>query len=127
MSAGLLEPAVRLVALVIPLSVTVCKPESSLIVTFAGPFNVGTGLPAVTVKRKLRTALALPSLRVIVIVELPAAIGVTCRVRASPLPPKVTFAFGTTVVLDELPERPRLLGTESISLTNNGSARVEPR
>ena len=72
---------------------------------------VGVSLTDVTVNTKV--SLAVPpfaSVRVTVIVVVPdwLAAGVTVTVRLAPLPPKVMFAFGTSVVLDEVPDRVKL-------------------
>ena len=70
------------------------------------------GVLAFTVKTKFVEALSVPSLTVIVMVEVPfwPGAGVRTTVRLEPFPPNVIFAFGTNVVFDELPESVNPLG-----------------
>src|SRR6266540_1546343 len=65
----------------------------------------GGSFTAFTVNRKLSLALNCPSLTVTVIVALPfwLSAGFTVTVRFAPEPPKLMFALGTSVGLDELP------------------------
>ena len=52
--------------------------------------------------------------------------GVTVTVRAAPLPPKVMFVFGTSVVSDELPDTVKLPTGVSVSPIVNDRAVVDP-
>ena len=52
------------------------------------------------------------------------AAGVTVTVRAVPEPPNAIPELGTSVVSEELPDKPRLLAGVSASLMVNGSALV---
>ena len=78
---------------------------------------VGAVFP--TVSRKVSLRVLEPSLTVTVIVDVPdwPAAGVSVRVRDAPLPPKVIFAFGTSVGLDEEPDSVRLAAGVSRSPT----------
>src|SRR3954466_9736890 len=80
-----------------------------------------------TVSRKLLLAVApLPSVTVIVIVELPLcpAAGVMVTVRLAPLPPKTILLVGARVGLDDCAERRRLATGVSASPIVNGIAGV---
>src|SRR6187551_3846029 len=73
---------------------------------------------ALTVNTKFVEAVRLPSLTVIVMVEVPLwpAAGVMTRLRlASVPPPKVMLAFGTNVTFDEVPETVNPVGCVSAS------------
>ena len=87
---------------------------------------VGRSLTAVTVSRKLDVAVAVPSLTVRVMVDVPFwfAAGVTVTVRVAPLPLKTRLALGTNVVFDELPVTVRLATAVSASPTVKASAPV---
>jgi len=76
---------------------------------------------AFTVKTKFVEALRVPSLTVIVMVEvpLPVGAGVMTTFRSAPVPPKMTLAFGTRVVFDEVPASVKLPGGVSASPTVN--------
>src|SRR5262249_40952541 len=67
-----------------------------------------------------------PSFTYNVTVALPYALaaGLAVTVREEPEPPKVTFAFGIRLVLDEYAETDRELADVSRSPTVNGSAAV---
>src|SRR2546422_8494106 len=123
-SAGLLEMAIRLSVWLslaapelIPFKGTVCSPASSLMMRLLIGFSVGRSFTGSTVKTKDVLALLIPSLIVTVMVALPFSLvaGVSCRLRASPLPLKTMFAVGTSTGLDELAESTRLAGALSIS------------
>src|SRR6476469_9331740 len=79
-----------------------------------------------TVNTNVSEALDVPSLTVTVIVALPVwpAAGVTVTVRFEPLPPNTMFAFGTRVVLEELPVTVRFVACVSGSPMVNGIAGV---
>ena len=66
---------------------------------------VGGSLTAVTVTTNVSVAVAVPSLTVSVMVVVPdwLAAGVTVTVRFAPVPPMTMLAFGTRVVLDDVP------------------------
>src|SRR5436190_2131314 len=72
---------------------------------------------ALTVSVKVVLVEAVPSLTATVIVAVPAcpAAGVTVTVRFAAVPPKVMFAFGTRVVLLDVPLRVRLEAAVSAS------------
>ena len=67
---------------------------------------------AFTVRTKFVDVLRVPSLTVIVMVEVPLApgAGVRTTVRLDPFPPKEIFASGTSAVFDEVPESVNPLG-----------------
>ncbi len=76
------------------------------------------GVLGFTVNTKLVEAVSVPSLTVTVMVEVPLrpGAGVRTTFRLEPLPPpKVIFAFGTSVVFDEVPESVNPLGGVSAS------------
>ena len=75
--------------------------------------------PESTVRVKLLLALNAPSLtvKVMAVVPLCPATGVTVTVRLLALPPKTIFPLGTKVVFDELPLNPRLPAAVSGSPT----------
>ena len=79
-----------------------------------GPIAVMVGgvLAAFTVNTKLVEAVSVPSLTVIVMVEVPLspATGVMTTLRSAPLPPKMILASGTNVAFDEVAERVNPLG-----------------
>src|ERR1051325_230158 len=68
------------------------------------------GAGGCTVKVKTDVVAFVPSLTLRVICAVPDwfAAGVTFTVRLAPLPPKIIFAFGTSVVAEELPETVKL-------------------
>src|SRR6186713_1340578 len=73
---------------------------------------------ALTVNTKFVEAVRLPSLTVIVMVEVPLwpAAGVMTTLRLAPVPPpKVMLAFGTNVTFDEVPETVNPVGCVSAS------------
>src|SRR6187431_3140651 len=79
---------------------------------------VGGVLAALTVNTKFVEAVRLPSLTVIVMVEVPLwpAAGVMTTLRLAPVPPpKVMLAFGTNVAFDEVPETVNPVGCVSAS------------
>src|SRR6188508_3301116 len=79
---------------------------------------VGGVLAALTVRTKLVEAVSVPSLTVIVMVEVPLwpAAGVMTTLRLAPVPPpKVMLAFGTNVAFDEVPETVNPVGCVSAS------------
>ena len=67
---------------------------------------VGALFTELTVTSKVVVTGVVPSLTVILIVEVPfwLAAGVTVTVRLAPLPPNTMFALGISVVRLELPE-----------------------
>ena len=80
---------------------------SSLVLLFVISDIVGKSLTEFTVSWNVsRLESVSPSVTVIVIVAEPNwfAAGVTVTVRSAPTPPKVIFAFGTSVRLDDEPE-----------------------
>src|SRR5882757_2078768 len=81
---------------------------------------------ACTVKVKVVLVVFTPSLTEIVICALPVwlAAGVIFTVRLAPLPPNTMFAFGTSAVLREVPERVRLAAAVSASPMVNAIAAV---
>ena len=87
---------------------------------------VGGPTDALTVSTKLVLVVNVPSVTLVVIVEVPVCpvAGVTVTVRLAPLPPITTFAVGTSVVLEELPLTARIVGDNSASPTVNASALV---
>ena len=72
---------------------------------------------AFTVNTKLVEASRLPSLTVMVMVEVPLwpDAGVMTTSRLPPLPPKAILAFGTRVVFEEVAERVKLPGCVNAS------------
>jgi hypothetical protein len=99
---------------------------SSVVPCAAIAVIVGASLTAVTVSRNVVGVVVVPSPTVTVIVDEPAwfAAGVTVTVRLAPLPPNTTFAFGTTVVSDEVADTVRLAAAVSTSPTVTASAPV---
>jgi hypothetical protein len=84
------------------------------------------GAAACTVTLKLRLAVSVPSLTVMVICAVPdcPAAGVTVTVRFAPLPPSTIFAVGTSVVEEEDLVSVRLPAAVSASPIVNGIAAV---
>ena len=80
---------------------------------------VGASFTAFIVNLNVSVSVFAPSLTVTVIVADPLwfAAGVTVTVRFAPLPPNTMFAFGTRVVLLEVPVRVRLSTGVSTSPT----------
>ena len=80
-----------------------------------------------TVTVKLVFAVSVPSFTVRVMLAEPAwfAAGVTVTVRLAPLPPKTTFAFGTSVGFDEVAESVRLATEVCASETVIGKAALD--
>ena len=78
---------------------------------------VGGVFAALTVNTKLVEAVSVPSLTVIVMVEvpLPPAAGVMTALRPAPLPPKTMLATGTRVASDEVADRVNAFGDVSAS------------
>ena len=74
-----------------------------------------------TVNTKLLEAVRVPSLTMIVIVDVPLwpVAGVMTAVRPAPLPPKTILATGTSVASDEVAERVNAAGEVSASPTVN--------
>src|SRR5438045_6357482 len=109
-SPGLLELAVRISVWAslaapepIPVRATVWRVASSLMIRLPIALSVGGSFTGLTVKRKLRIAVSVPSLTVTVIVALPTSLvaGVSWRFRASPLPLNTILALGTRTWLEE--------------------------
>src|SRR5688572_25987120 len=75
------------------------------------------GALALTVKTKLVAVVRSPWLTVTVIVVVPLSpgAGVRTTLRSAPLPVKVMFASGTSVVFEEVPEMVKLPGRVSAS------------
>jgi hypothetical protein len=87
---------------------------------------VGASFTASTVRVKLVEVSSVPSLTVMVIMEVPVTpgAGVTVTVRLAPLPPKLMLATGTKVVLLEPALTVRLPGAVSASPTVKAIAGV---
>jgi hypothetical protein len=87
---------------------------------------VGPSLTALTVNTKVSLVVLTPSSTVTVIVAVPFwfAAGVTVTVRFAPDPPNTIFAFGTNVVLLELPLTVKDAAAVSVSPTVNEMALV---
>src|SRR4051812_39282459 len=86
---------------VVPVSVMLCAPASSLMVRFGIGLRVGGSLTGLTVRRKLWLAGApFPSVTVKVMVVAPNWLvpGVIMAVRLAPLPPRIIFWLGTRLV-----------------------------
>src|SRR5213595_3213972 len=123
--AELLEVAVIVIVcglslagpMLIPPRATFVVPESSKIVMLVNAFKVGGSFTGRTLRRKELVADTVPSLTVMVIVELPKApgTGVEVTVRLAPLPPKTTLAFGSKFVSEEPAESVRRSGGVSRS------------
>ena len=94
---------------------------SRLVVSASIAVMVGASFTALTVSVKVRLAEAMPSLTVTVRSAVPfwLAAGVTVSVRLPPDPPKVTFASGTSVGLEEPAVSSRLPAEVSASATVN--------
>ena len=75
------------------------------------------GAFALTVKTKLMAVVRSPSLTVIVIVVVPLSpgAGVRTTLRSAPLPVKLMFASGTSVIFEEVPDIVKLPGSVSAS------------
>ncbi len=97
-----MSPIVKVIAEVGVLSFVDCGPIAVIV----------GGVLALTVKTKFVEAVSVPSLTVIVIVEVPfeLAVGVRTTVRLDPFPPKEIFAFGISAVFEEVPESVNPLG-----------------
>ena len=80
---------------------------------------VGGVLAAFTVNTKLVEAVSVPSLTVMVMVELPLRpdAGVMTALRAAPLPPKTILAIGTSIAFDEVADSVNVPGEVSPSPT----------
>src|SRR5688572_9938446 len=87
---------------------------------------VGEAFTALTVKTKLVDVLSVPSLTVIVMVEVPfcSVTGVMITLRSVPDPPKLIFATGTNVVFDEAADTVKDPGGVSASPLVNAIAEV---
>jgi len=104
-----------------------CNATSSSTVLLPIEARIGASFTDVTVSTNVSTAEPpSPSVTVTVIVAVPnwLAAGVTVTVRSAPLPPNTMLAFGTNVVLDELPVRTKSATGVSASPTVNDSAAV---
>ena len=80
---------------------------------------VGESLTGLTVRRKLRLALAIPSLTLTVILAVPLAFGagVSTTVRLPSLPPRAMLALGTKVALSLVAVTTRDAAKVSVSAT----------
>src|SRR5262245_48215075 len=98
---------------------TLCSPAFTYIVKLLIASRVGRSFTPFTVKRKSRVVLFVPSLALMLIVELPYAFGkgVIVRLRFVPLPLRDRFALGTRFVFDELVDNIKAEATVSASLT----------
>ena len=87
---------------------------------------VGGLLTAFTVNTKFVGVESVPSLTVIVMVDVPLrpAAGVITAVRPAPLPPKTILATGISVASDEVADTVSAFGEVSISPTVNAIAPV---
>ena len=87
---------------------------------------VGGVLAAFTVNTKLVEAVSVPSLTVIVMVELPLRpdAGVMTALRLAPLPPKTILAIGTSAAFDEVADNVKAFGAVWTSPTVKAIAPV---
>jgi hypothetical protein len=87
---------------------------------------VGGVFAAFTVNTKLVEAVSVPSLTVIVMVEVPLrlAAGVITALRPAPLPPKAILATGTSAASDEVADSVNAFGEVWASPTVNAIAPV---
>ena len=87
---------------------------------------VGGVLPGMTVNTKLVDTVSVPSLTMIVMVDVPLwpAAGVIIASRPAPLPPKAILATGISTAFDEVADRVNAFGEVSASPTVNAIAPV---
>ena len=87
---------------------------------------VGGVLPGLTVNTKLVETVRVPSLTVIVMVEVPLwpAAGVMIALRPAPLPPKAILATGISTAFDEVTDSVNAFGEVSASPIVNAIAPV---
>ena len=87
---------------------------------------VGGVFAAFTVNTKLVEAVSVPSLTVIVMVDVPLrpVAGVITALRPAPLPPKTILATGISGVFDEVADSVNAFGEVSASPTVNAIAPV---